>query len=239
MHRALLAVALGLAVGGVAAHDPVGTKVSWDREIGPLVQARCVSCHSPGGRAPMPLTTYEEARPWARAIREEVLTRRMPKWHVVRGYGDFSNDPSLSPFEIALFAAWADGGAPRSLPKSPAAPPIPFPRPESDGRATFRHGAPVERSTRTVDVPCSARTLPRGVVVGLKPLLQPGDDLRMTVTHADGTQEPLLWLRQFDPAFAPTYWLRLPVQVTGRTRVTMASAAPCKVSVLLEARRGR
>ena len=53
------------------------------------------------------------ARPWARAIKEEVLTRRMPKWQAARGYGDFSNDPSLSPFEIALMVAWADGGAPR------------------------------------------------------------------------------------------------------------------------------
>ena len=52
-----------------------------------------------GGRGTMSLTTYEEARPWARAIKEEVLTRRMPKWHAVRGYGDFTNDPSLSPFE--------------------------------------------------------------------------------------------------------------------------------------------
>ena len=70
-------------------------------------------CHAAGGRGPMSLATYEEARPWARAIKEEVMTRRMPKWHAVRGYGDFSNDPSLSPFEIALIAAWADGGAPR------------------------------------------------------------------------------------------------------------------------------
>ncbi len=73
----------------------------------------------------MALTTYEEARPWARAIREEVLARRMPKWHVVRGYGNFSNDPSLSAFEVALFAAWADGGAPRVLPPKAGAPPTP------------------------------------------------------------------------------------------------------------------
>ena len=51
---------------------------------------------SPDGRGPMSLATYEDARPWARAIKEEVMTRRMPKWHAVRGYGDFSNDPSLS-----------------------------------------------------------------------------------------------------------------------------------------------
>src|SRR5829696_1461966 len=96
----------------VGAHDPITTKVTWEREIAPIFRARCLSCHSPEGRAQMPLTTYAEARPWARAIREEVLTRRMPKSSVVRGYGDFTNDPSLSPFEIALITAWADGGAP-------------------------------------------------------------------------------------------------------------------------------
>ena len=68
----------------------------------------------------MSLTSYDEARPWARAIREEVLSRRMPMWHAARGYGEFSNDPSLSPFEIALVAAWVDGGAP----KGPAEPSV-------------------------------------------------------------------------------------------------------------------
>ena len=61
----------------------------------------------------MPLLSYDEARPWAKAVKEAALTRHMPNWQAVRGYGDFSNDPSLSPFEIALIAAWADGGAPR------------------------------------------------------------------------------------------------------------------------------
>ena len=69
----------------LAAHDRITTKVTWDREIAPIVQARCVSCHSAGGRAPMALTTYEEARPWAKAIKEEVLARRMPKWHASAG----------------------------------------------------------------------------------------------------------------------------------------------------------
>ena len=63
----------------------------------------------------MSLATYEDARPWARAIKEEVMTRRMPKWQAVRGYGDFSNDPSLSAFDIALVVAWADGGAPKGI----------------------------------------------------------------------------------------------------------------------------
>lgn len=61
----------------------------------------------------MPLTTYDQVRPWARAIKEQVLARRMPKWHAARGFGAFSNDPTLTPLEAALVVAWVDGGLPR------------------------------------------------------------------------------------------------------------------------------
>lgn len=61
----------------------------------------------------MPLTSYEDVRPWARAIKEQVLTRRMPKWHAARGFGAFTNDPTLTPSEMAMIVAWVDGGLPR------------------------------------------------------------------------------------------------------------------------------
>jgi hypothetical protein len=61
----------------------------------------------------MPLTTYEDARRWAEAIRHQVLTRRMPIWHAARGYGAFANDPQLTPAEQAVIAAWVDGGQAR------------------------------------------------------------------------------------------------------------------------------
>jgi hypothetical protein len=251
----MVVAVLGIAAATLGAHDPISTKVTWAREIGPLVQARCVSCHSPGGRAPMSLTTYEDARPWARAIREEVLTRRMPMWHVVRGYGDFINDPSLSPFEVALFAAWADGGAPSSAKatagkhgESPdlkvgptrATPPALLPT-----GPTFRSGGgarvgPTSRSGVTsTDLPCTTQTLPPGRLVGVKPVLEKGADLRITITHADGTQEPLLWLRGFDPRFAEAYWLRTPIDVTRATRVGTDGAAPCTLTVLFEAETAR
>jgi hypothetical protein len=231
----MVVTVLGIAAATLGAHDPISTKVTWEREIGPLVQARCVACHSPGGRAPMSLTTYEEARPWARAIREEVLTRRMPMWHVVRGYGDFSNDPSLSPFEVALFAAWADGGAP-AFAKAPAGKPRALPKAPDLKVGPTRMTPPAVRPT---DLPCTARTLPAGRVVGLKPVMGKGADLRVTITHADGTQEPILWLRGFDPRFAETYWLRTPIDVTGATRITTDGDAPCTLTVLFEAETAR
>ncbi len=61
----------------------------------------------------MSLATYEDTRPWAKAIKDEVLEKRMPPWHAAEGFGDFENDRSLTPIEIDLIVAWADGGAPK------------------------------------------------------------------------------------------------------------------------------
>jgi hypothetical protein len=63
----------------------------------------------------MSLTTYDEVRPWARAIKEQVLARRMPKWHAARGFGSFKNDPTLTPIEIGMIVSWVDGGLPFSI----------------------------------------------------------------------------------------------------------------------------
>jgi hypothetical protein len=95
------------------AHDPITTKITFAREVRAILTARCAACHAPGGSAPMPLTTYEEVRPWARAIKEQALTRRMPKWHAARGFGAFKNDPTLTPIEQAMLVSWVDGGLPR------------------------------------------------------------------------------------------------------------------------------
>jgi hypothetical protein len=109
---AVLLLFVALVIRG-AAHDPITTKVTWSREVVRIVNKRCLGCHVAGGVAPMPLSTYDQARPWAKAIKDEVVARRMPKWPAARGFGHFSNDPTLSPFEIELVAAWADGGAPK------------------------------------------------------------------------------------------------------------------------------
>jgi hypothetical protein len=124
--RGIFAIAVGFllvlaASARLAAHDPITTKITFAREIRAILSARCTACHSRGGSAPMPLTTYEEVRPWARGIKEQVLTRRMPMWHAARGFGAFRNDPTLTPIEIAMIVAWVDGG----LPFSTASPRVP------------------------------------------------------------------------------------------------------------------
>ncbi len=107
---AAAALAAGLAVR-VETHPRIRTTLLWSTDIAPILQRRCYQCHAEGTIA-MSLATYREGRPWAAAIREEVLRRRMPPWSAVQGYGHFSNDPSLTPHELDLLVAWADGGAP-------------------------------------------------------------------------------------------------------------------------------
>lgn len=118
------AVFVLLGARSTIAHDPITTKVTFAREIRAILSVRCTPCHAPGGSAPMPLTTYDEVRPWARSIKEQVLTRRMPKWHAARGFGAFRNDPTLTPIEMAMIVSWVDGGLPRSAPGAGAETPV-------------------------------------------------------------------------------------------------------------------
>jgi hypothetical protein len=84
------------------------------KDVAPIFQRSCQSCHRPGTIAPMSLLSYEDARPWAAAIKAKVASREMPPWHVVRNVGieKFKNDPSLTDNEIATIVQWVDGGAP-------------------------------------------------------------------------------------------------------------------------------
>jgi hypothetical protein len=80
-------------------------------DVLPILQSRCQQCHRPGEIAPMSFVTYRETRPWARAIRDAVRSRKMPPWFADPCCGKFANDPTLTPAEIETLAAWADSGA--------------------------------------------------------------------------------------------------------------------------------
>jgi hypothetical protein len=100
------------------------SQVTWTIDVEPIVKRRCVGCHTTNGFGPMSLATYQDAREWSTAIRREVLERRMPPWPAARGFGDFVNDRSLTPIEVELLTAWADGVTPLGPPAdSHAAPP--------------------------------------------------------------------------------------------------------------------
>src|SRR6267154_407556 len=94
----IVVVALSLS-SAERAHDVITTKLTWNREISRIAFSRCVACHHSGGRA-FSLMTYKDARPWAVAIKEEVLSRRMPPWGAVKGFGEFRNDEGLTGEQI-------------------------------------------------------------------------------------------------------------------------------------------
>lgn len=104
--------------------SPVQDDVTFTKDIVPILQRSCQVCHRVGEMAPMSLVTYEEVRPWARAIRNRVVAREMPPWHIDRTIGiqQFKDDPSLSDREIEIVARWVDNGAPRGDPADAPAP---------------------------------------------------------------------------------------------------------------------
>jgi mono/diheme cytochrome c family protein len=119
----LLIAPVVAAVGALAQAPaaPAG-EVTFTRDIAPILQRSCQQCHRPDGVAPMSLITYEDARPWARAIKTRTSLRSqrgaMPPWFIEKNIGiqRFKDDPSLSDEEIDKIARWADGGAPRGNP---------------------------------------------------------------------------------------------------------------------------
>jgi len=89
--------------------------VTFTRDVAPILQARCQECHRKGSMAPMSLVTYEETRPWAKSMRQRVITRQMPPWHIDKAVGvqKFKNDISLTDEQIDTIVRWVDAGAPQ------------------------------------------------------------------------------------------------------------------------------
>ncbi len=102
----VLGTLLLLLGSGTAAHP------TFYEDVLPILQEHCQSCHREGEIAPMPFVTYKDAKPWAASIRMAVESKSMPPWFADPRYGKFSNDPSLTPEQINLIAAWVDAGAP-------------------------------------------------------------------------------------------------------------------------------
>src|SRR6185312_11880656 len=90
---------------------------TFTRDVAPILEKNCQVCHRPGEAGPFSMLTYEEARPWAAAIRQAVKTRKMPPWFADAHYGKFSNATALTQEEIDTIAAWVEAGAPKGDPK--------------------------------------------------------------------------------------------------------------------------
>jgi len=120
----LLFAGLAVAVAAMAADVSSGSSstVTFSKDVLPVLQRNCQTCHRPGQVAPMSLLTYQEARPWAKAIKAAVTARKMPPWFADQKYGHFVNDRSLKQSEIDTLAKWADSGAAEGDPKDAPAP---------------------------------------------------------------------------------------------------------------------
>src|SRR5450631_3437307 len=97
-----------LALSGIATAADSSKPVTFTKDIAPIFQAKCEECHRAGTAAPMSLITYTEVRPWAKSIKERVLARQMPPWHLDKTVGiqHFQNDRSLSDPQIQTIVRW-------------------------------------------------------------------------------------------------------------------------------------
>ena len=108
-----LFVAILLGTHPTSSHEPVTTGIRFNKEIVRIFQDHCLACHQPGSNTKIFLHNYAAARPWAKAIKEEVLERRMPPVQAVKGFGRFEDDYGLTQHEVDQIVAWVDGGTPK------------------------------------------------------------------------------------------------------------------------------
>jgi hypothetical protein len=195
-------------------HDPITTKITWTQEISRIVYKRCAGCHRPGGKA-MSLITYEDARPWAKAIRDEVSSRRMPPWGAVAGIGDFAGDPSLSTPEIDMLVAWVEGGAPEG---DPAYLPHKTPTAAPDQSAAPHYG----RSLNVID----SLTLDKPAkVLAIRPLnVLDGVSMEAWAILPDRSVRRLIWLHEYRKVWTRTYELREPENLPAGTQLRVEGA---------------
>lgn len=202
-------------------HDVITTPITFSGEISRLFYSRCVACHRPGGIA-FSLMTYEEARPWAKAIQEEVLERRMPPWGAVKGFGDFQNDQGLTQEQLELIAEWVEGGAPggdpKYLPKTPVF--------QSDRALPVTRGIPID-DTLTLKTTIT--------VTGVRTKhANEGASFMAVAEFADGTVEPLLWIYNYKPRFDRAYWYNASVRLPAGTRITVTPQGAGGIALLTE-----
>jgi mono/diheme cytochrome c family protein len=188
MRRAIVAVALlWVSCVAVRAHDIGATPITWNREMSRLVYDRCASCHRPGGTA-FSMMEYRDVQPRAVAIRDAVLSRRMPPWGAVKGFGAFRNDQALTQEQIELFTVWIANDLPRgnnrrALPKEP----------------TFTAPSPVVVPPNAMRLTADT-ALDRPLALdGLLPEhITPEQSVLIIAILPGGKMRPLVWLHGYD-----------------------------------------
>ena len=206
------AVSLFVALSSIQAHDIITTKITFSKEISRLIYKRCATCHHEGGSA-FSLTTYDQARPWAKAIKEEVLERRMPPWEAVKGFGEFRDDRGLTQEELETISSWVEGGAPEGEPKYlPSVPKL----------VSWQDPAAPKGSSELVLTDGVAMASSAKVVAIRTQNLKPGASVQIIAVRPDSSIEPLLWIYKYNPAFHRTYYYVAPIVLPAGTRIEMS-----------------
>jgi hypothetical protein len=199
MTRIGLLFALALA-GHLCAHDIITTNLTFTRDIARIFDRQCTSCHGPA--ADIPLASYEQARPWAVAIKEQVLSRAMPPWGAVKGFGNLKPDHALTQEEILIIAAWVIGGAPQGDPA---------------WLPQQAHGKPASAPPSVKDALTGGNqtTLTESLqVAALRPLTESViESAKITARLPNGAVQPLVWLYHYDPKWQREFWFREPIQL--------------------------
>lgn len=216
MNRIAIVMLAGCAA--VWGHDIITTPITYDREIKRIIDSRCASCHQPGGAA-FSLTTYKDARPWAEAIKEEVLARRMPPWGAVKGFGEFRNDRALTPEQLEVITSWADGGVPEGEEKDLPPPP----------KAEDAPASAASKGSLAVSGDFVLKT--NFKLDGLWPQhVADKASFQIVAQLPDGSLEPLLWIQEYKPAWGHAFLLRTPVDLP---KGTVIRGVPKDASVTL------
>ena len=209
-HFGLSVTCITLVLGAsamVRAHDPNAT-LTWNREISRIIYARCASCHRPDGTA-FSLLTYQDVQPRATAIKDAVLSRRMPPWGAVKGFGAFRNDQALTNEEIELITDWIETGARRGNNPNLLPPPPKFDAAPTEPSSSPKSVVPVSGET----------TLERPIMLdGLLPERVPdGASMQIVAVRPNGSMVPLVWLYEYRGQYRHPFLLRKPVPLPAGT----------------------
>jgi hypothetical protein len=209
---AVFVAACAVASPVVFPHDVITTKITFSKEIVRLLNKRCVTCHRDGGTS-FSLATYEAARPWAKAIKEEVDARRMPPWQAIKGFSEFKDDRGLTQEEIELIDDWVEGGAPEGNPKF-----VP-----KDVKIEGWKDPDMPKGASAVVAGNGTKIAATERVVGIRPKdVKKGATVQIIAARPDGTIEPLLWIYQFNPDYVRTYYYANPVSLPAGTEIQMS-----------------
>lgn len=199
-------------------------EITWNRQVSRIVYAHCASCHRKNGTS-FSLMEYAQAREAAEAIKRAALSRSMPPWGAVKGFGALHDEQGLSEAQIEMIVEWVDTGTgrgnnPRALPEQPppAAPIAPFVAPTDSIAVTGDFT--LERAAR---------------IAGLFPAkMNPEASAKIVAILPSGQIAPLVWLYGYREEFAHPFWLERPLKLPAGTVIR---GVPDDASVLLIRRR--